>query len=68
MEVALGTTVILERTSDRMRALDRIGYDLQRSLVRADALGLFTVGVYVQRAIDELDAVIDSSEDQSLAG
>jgi hypothetical protein len=68
VEAGLSTTVILERVGDRIRALDRIRSDLQRSLIRADALGLSSVGIYVQCAIDELDAAVDGDRDVSATG
>lgn len=57
LEIVLGTTVILEREHDRARALQKIRNDLHRCQVCADALTLPTVAIFVQQALDEIDAL-----------
>ncbi|MFM9977689.1 MAG: hypothetical protein ACKVOP_06540 [Sphingomonadaceae bacterium] len=62
-EQAVGTLVIFERPIDRERAFDRLRLDLERYRSRANALGLHAVGSHIERALDELDAMVDTVED-----
>lgn len=59
----MAATIIFERADDRARALKAVRQDLKRSLSRADALGLSTVAIYLQHAIDELDTIVSVSND-----
>ena len=64
----MSTTVVLEREHDRERAIARIRGDLNRCLVCAEALTLPEVALFVQRALDEIDASIQQPVTRRKAG
>ena len=41
----------------RGATLGRLRHDLLRCIVRAEALGLTAIAIYLQRAIDEIDHI-----------